>query len=143
MWTEECELAESSREIEQRCPIARLLPYGGPFDNERFAIYPPSVPEFTILIEIDEAADEQEAKEAALDWIRAQGYDPENLGCEIVFRVRPFPVWPTETPTPTAAVVAPVTPQLEPPTLTETPTPSPTGSTPPYVPPAPTATPIR
>jgi len=78
-------------EVARKCPITNILPYGGLPDNEPFAIYPPTSPDEIILIEIDAAVDFQQARDAALDWIRSQGYDPENLGCEIAYRIRAFP----------------------------------------------------
>ena len=74
---------------EQMCPVAKVLPYGGPFDGVPFFIHRPR-PDRTILVEIDSTVDFEAAKEAALQWIQDQGYDPKNLGCDLQFRVAPF-----------------------------------------------------
>jgi len=74
---------------EQKCPVAQVLPYGGPFDGAPFAIHTPRA-DGTILVEIDSTVDFEAAKEAALQWIWDQGYDPENLGCKIVFKASNF-----------------------------------------------------
>jgi hypothetical protein len=74
---------------EQKCPVAQVLPYGGPFDGAPFAIHKPRT-DGTILVEIDSTVDFETAKEAAKQWIRDQGYDPENLGCKIVFKASNF-----------------------------------------------------
>jgi len=75
--------------IEQKCPIAQVLPYGGPFYNEPFVINSPD-PDGTILIEIDDSVDFDLAKGKALDWVQNQGYE-NNISCKMVFRVSVFP----------------------------------------------------
>ena len=77
---------EETEAISRDCPISNILPYGGPPDNQPFAIYPPTNPDKTILVEVNSTVD----FEAALQWIRDQGYYPESLGCEIVFKVSNF-----------------------------------------------------
>ena len=69
-------------------PISSILPYGGPPDNQPFAIYPPTK-EGKILIEIDDSVDFENAKGEALNWIEAQGYDPEDY--EFIFKATAFP----------------------------------------------------
>lgn len=84
------ELQEEMTEIEKRCPITKILPYGGPFYEEPFFIDPPTK-EGIIWISTDKDTNQEETREAALDWIRGQGYDPDNLGCKIRFEVVEFP----------------------------------------------------
>jgi hypothetical protein len=85
-------LIDAQKEIqstEQKCPVAQVLPYGGPFDGAPFFIHRPRA-DGTILVEIDTTIDFDAAKEAAKQWIRDQGYDPDNLGCKIIFRASNF-----------------------------------------------------
>jgi len=75
-------------ETAENYPLAQVLPYGGPPDNQPFAIYPPTK-DGTILVEVDEGTDENEVKMQVRDWIQAQGYDLE--GYNFVFKKRAFP----------------------------------------------------
>jgi hypothetical protein len=68
------EAAAEIESVEQKFPVAQVLPYGGPFDHAPFAIHTPRT-DGTILVEIDSTVDFEAAKEAALQWIRDQGYD--------------------------------------------------------------------
>jgi|GEM_PF-3260206 len=82
------EAAEAEAEDrEQNFPIVQVLPYGGPFDGEPFAIYPPTN-EGRMFIFIDSAVDFEEIKGTALDWINDQGYNPADY--DIQFKTRQF-----------------------------------------------------
>ena len=81
------EAREEILDTEKGFPIADILPYGGPFHGEPFAIHNPGI-DGTILIEIDAAVNFEEAKSQALGWISSQDFNPDDYN--IHFRVRPF-----------------------------------------------------
>ncbi len=82
------EAEEEIAEAERNSPIANILPYGGPFHGEPFAIHNPTL-DGRITIDIDTGTDDEEtAKNQALDWIESQGYNPDDY--EINFRPRLF-----------------------------------------------------
>ncbi|MGQ9556219.1 MAG: hypothetical protein ACUVWR_19125 [Anaerolineae bacterium] len=87
---------EQAAELQEKFPLAKVLPYGGPAENQPFFIAPPRA-DGTITIVIDEAADIERAKELALEWIKSQGYDPKDYRFE--FKVWPF-LGPESTGTP-------------------------------------------
>jgi len=79
---------EDSATTKQNYPIAKVLPYGGPTKGASFFIPPPKQ-DGTIRIIINANSDFNQSKEAALNWIRSQGYNPDELKLE--YKTFPFP----------------------------------------------------
>jgi len=82
------EVKEESEEKEKNYPVAKVLPYGGPFDGLPFLIQKPQK-DGTIVIMIDEDSNFEQTQEAAENWIKSQGYNPDDYTFD--FRTKSFP----------------------------------------------------
>lgn len=73
---------QDSTAVKQNYPIADVLPYGGPAKGAPFFIVPPKLIDGTITIFINANTDFNQSKEAALNWIKYKGYNPDELKLE-------------------------------------------------------------
>jgi hypothetical protein len=72
---------QDSAVVKQNYPIANVLPYGGPTRGASFFIPPPKQ-DGTVRIIINANSDFNQSKEAAINWIKSQGYNPDELKLE-------------------------------------------------------------